>query len=89
VGRGLKVGGGLNWQSEIYGADITIAPGNVVRFTQGSYAVLNLMASYPFTDQLTASVNLNNVLDERYYTSTTASYYGTPREVRASLKYSF
>lgn len=87
VGRGLRLGGTLRWQSEIH-QDSTV--GTIpVRFTQKAFAVLNLMARYPITEQATATLHLNNAFDKHYYTNTFSSYYGTPRELRASLHYRF
>ncbi|CAD5107253.1 TonB-dependent siderophore receptor [Zestomonas carbonaria] len=86
IGNGLTVGGGVNWQSEIYSNDM--GP-NRVRFTQDDYAVVDLMARYPITHQLSATLNLNNLLDEEYYTSTSSSYQGAPRNATLGLKYDF
>lgn len=86
LGNGLTVGGGVNWQNAIY----TDGRGpNSVRFTQSSYAVVDLMARYPITEQLTATLNLNNLLDKEYYTSTSSAYYGTPRNATLGLRLSF
>jgi outer membrane receptor for ferric coprogen and ferric-rhodotorulic acid len=87
IGNGLTVGAGANWQSRIYSNNQGL---NRVRFTQDDYAVVDLMARYPITRQLSATVNLNNVFDKSYYTSTAGnSYYGTPRNASLGLKYSF
>ena len=59
VGCEANVGGGVNWQSKT-GQDLHT-------FTQGSYAVTNLMARYDITQNLSASLNLNNVFDKTYY----------------------
>lgn len=87
VGNGLTVGGGINWQSEIYSNN---QGPNKVRFTQGDYAVVDVMARYPITQQLSATFNLENLFDEEYYTNTSgSSYYGTPRNANVGLKYDF
>ncbi len=78
----LTVGGGVNWQSKV---------GNDLHgFTQGSYAVTNLMARYQINRNLSATVNLDNVFDRKYF-SMAGSYgtYGTPRNVMAGFKYDF
>lgn len=86
LGNGLTVGGGVNWQNAIY----TDGRGpNSVRFTQDSYAVVDLMARYPITEQLSATLNLNNLLDKEYYTSTSSAYYGTPRNATLGLRLTF
>ncbi|WP_136475751.1 TonB-dependent siderophore receptor [Pseudomonas sp. DG56-2] len=87
IGNGLAVGGGANWQSEIYSNN---QGPNRVRFTQGDYAVVDLMARYPITRQLSATANVNNLFDKEYYTNTAgSSYYGTPRNATVGLKYDF
>ncbi|USS57935.1 TonB-dependent siderophore receptor [Pseudomonas kermanshahensis] len=78
----ITVGGGVNWQSKV-GADLHT-------FSQGSYAVTNLMARYDINQHVSASVNLNNVFDREYYSqSGLYGVYGTPRNVMTSFKYSF
>ncbi|PZQ64456.1 MAG: TonB-dependent siderophore receptor, partial [Variovorax paradoxus] len=86
IGQGLTVGGGFNWQSEIY--TDKVGP-SAVRFRQPSYATLDLMASLRINRQLSVAFALNNVFDKRYYTSTSASYYGAPRNARVTLKANF
>jgi len=78
----LTVGGGVNWQSKV-GQDLRT-------FTQGSYAVTNLMARYQINRNLSATLNLDNVFDRKYL-SMAGSYgtYGTPRNVMAGFKYEF
>ncbi|WP_175653254.1 TonB-dependent siderophore receptor [Pseudomonas sp. Marseille-P9899] len=78
----LTVGGGVNWQSKV-GNDLHT-------FTQGSYAVTNLMARYQISQNLSATVNLDNVFDQKYF-SMTSSYgnYGTPRSLMTGFKYDF
>lgn len=87
VGNGLTLGGGVNWQSEIYSDGL--GPTRNQRFTQGDYALVDVMARYPLTEQLTATFNLNNLLNEEYYTSTTSSYFGTPRNATLGLRMAF
>jgi outer membrane receptor for ferric coprogen and ferric-rhodotorulic acid len=78
----LTVGGGLNWQSEA-GYDLSYAT------TQGSYALASLMARYQITPALSASVNVNNLFDKEYYTTTAAGLYGAPRNVMTTLRYAY
>ncbi|QLF93756.1 TonB-dependent siderophore receptor [Pseudomonas sp. ABC1] len=86
IGNGLTVGGGVNWQSEIFNENAGPAR---VRFSQEDYAVVDAFARYPLTSQLTATLNLNNLLDEKYYASTGSSYYGTPRNATLGLRMEF
>lgn len=78
----ITVGGGVNWQSKV-GADLHT-------FSQGSYAVTNLLARYDISHNLSASVNLNNLFDREYYSqSGLYGVYGAPRNVMTSFKYTF
>jgi len=78
----LTVGGGVNWQSKT-GLDLH-------GFTQGSYALVNLMARYDISKNLSATVNLNNAFDREYF-SMASSYgnYGAPRNLMTTFKYDF
>ncbi|MCQ4264149.1 TonB-dependent siderophore receptor [Stutzerimonas stutzeri] len=79
----LKVGGGVRWQ----GAEYYKGSGpNGESFNQGAYSVVDLMAHYAFTPETSVSLNLNNALDEHYYTAIgSRGWYGTPRNVTATL----
>lgn len=87
LGNGLTFGGGVNWQSEIYSDNV--GPARDQRFTQGDYALVDAFARYPLTEQLSATLNLNNLLDEEYYSSTSSSYYGAPRNATLGLRMEF
>ncbi len=86
VGNGMTVGGGVNWQNDVY--QNGIGP-NGERFTQRSYALLALMARYRISKELSATLNVNNLLDKHYYSSASGGYYGDPRNVMLSLNYRF
>lgn len=86
VGNGLTLGGGINWQSEIYSDGMGPLG---VRFTQDDYALVDAFVRYPLTKQLSATLNLNNLLDEEYYTTTSSSYFGTPRNATVGLRMEF
>lgn len=78
----VTLGGGVNWQSKT-GADLHT-------FTQGSYAVTNLLARYDFNQHLSASVNLNNVFDREYLSyAGDHGMYGAPRNIMTGIKYTF
>ncbi|RZT10390.1 outer-membrane receptor for ferric coprogen and ferric-rhodotorulic acid [Duganella sp. CF402] len=82
----LTVGGGVNWQGEVY---TNGAGPNGERFTQQSYALVALMARYRLTKELSATLNVNNLLDKKYYSSAAGGFYGDPRNVMLSLNYRF
>lgn len=87
IGNGLTLGGGVNWQSEIYSDNV--GPNRNQRFTQDDYALVDVMARYPLTEQLSATLNLNNLLNEEYYTTTSSSYFGAPRNAMVGLQMNF
>lgn len=91
VVEGLTLGGGVNWQNETYSAG-TNPLGDPDRFTQESYALVNLMARYAFTDDLSVQFNAANITDEKYYSQVgqfSTYRYGTPRNYTLSLNYRF
>jgi outer membrane receptor for ferric coprogen and ferric-rhodotorulic acid len=96
---GLTLGLGGSWNSAIWavaqrptgayranGQPVTAA----YEARQGAVLLLNAMARYQFTPQLSLMVNVDNLLDRKYYnTMGTTAYYGTPRRWRAALRYQF
>lgn len=88
--RPLRIGGGVRWQSKIYSD--TRGPNGTTRVTQDSYSVVDLMARYQFSQDLSAQLNLNNLFDEEYYEQVgfySQAWWGTPRNLRLSLSYDF
>lgn len=87
----LTIGGGVNWQDAIH-TYATNPAGNSEKIEQEAYALVNLMARYQVTENLTAQLNANNVTDEKYFDifdAYGALTYGAPRSLTASAKYSF
>lgn len=87
----LTVGGGVNWQESIYTYALNPA-GNSEKVEQEAYALVNLMARYEVTDNLTAQLNVDNLTDKKYFDmfdAYGALTYGAPRSVTASAKYRF
>ncbi|MDH0745591.1 TonB-dependent siderophore receptor [Pseudomonas sp. GD03842] len=82
----VRVGADVLAQSETYNR-----VGNG-RSVQDAYAVVGLMAGYRFDEHWDARVNLNNLLDEKYWqgipTATGSGVYGDPRNLMFSLKWS-
>ncbi|MNF11963.1 Fe(3+)-pyochelin receptor precursor [compost metagenome] len=56
-------------------------------------AVWNALAKYQISRNWTATLNVNNVFDKRYYSSVAAlvngNYYGDPRNFMLTLRGSF
>jgi len=89
----LTVGGGMNWQS---GSHFTATPsdlGRTVKAKQGQFAVFNLMARYQFTEQLSTTLNVNNLFDKKYLsaldTTFYSGYYGDPRNFMVTTRWDF
>ncbi|WP_311985824.1 TonB-dependent receptor domain-containing protein [Pseudomonas bharatica] len=78
----LTVGGGVNWQSET-GYALSYAT------TQSSYTIANLMARYQISPSLSATLNVNNLFDKEYLTTTAAGLYGAPRNFMTTLRYAY
>jgi len=86
----LTVGGGVSWQSRTFSA--AIGPQGETEVGQGSYALVDLMARYRFNDHLTATLNLNNLTDKKYYTQMgfyDQGFYGAPRHAMLNLRYQY
>ncbi|WP_212629359.1 TonB-dependent receptor [Pseudomonas sp. KB-10] len=83
----LKVGGGVRWQGEEY---YKSSGPNGETFMQAPYSVVDLMAQYALTPETSVSLNLNNALDETYYTAIgPRGWHGTPRNLTATLVHAF
>lgn len=88
----LTVGGGINWEDANYTAAINPVTGAMEDLKQDDYSLVNLMARYDFTPQLSAQVNVSNLLDETYYSQIgfySQLAFGMPRNVSAELRYQF
>lgn len=89
---GLTLGGGATWRSYAYTNatnPVTLAP---TRIEQDEYALVNLMARYDLTDQVSVQANADNVFDETYYSQIRyfSQYrYGAPRNYTVALTYRF
>ncbi|MEN5037930.1 TonB-dependent siderophore receptor [Pseudomonas sp. TWI929] len=83
----LTIGGGANWNSS---SSLSYVRLNT-RVTQDDYTVASLMARYQINDNLSATVNVNNLFDEKYYAGMAGSYahYGAPRNTMLNLRYDF
>lgn len=88
----LKLGGSIQWQDEtsrIEGAVAAGLPneGEPIVTRQEAYALVSVLAAFEFSSSLTASLNLENVTDEKYLNSLywPQGYYGAPRHGKFSL----
>lgn len=87
----LVLGGGVNWES----ANYTMANnplGVRERLEQKAYALVSLMARYEVSPRTSLQLNIQNALDETYY-SQIGFYnqyaYGAPRSAMLTLKHKF
>ena len=87
---GLRVGGSLRWQDDIH-REAFLADGSATRIRQDSYAVLGLMAGYRAANGWEATLNLDNITDEKYLASLywEQGYYAAPRSVSLTVGYRF
>lgn len=79
----LTLGGGANWQSE------TIFDGFNMYSPQDAYWLVNLMGRYQIQNDVSVSLNINNLFDEKYLTAPRFYSYGAGRNITASLSYKF
>lgn len=75
----LKLGAAAQYQSRI------VSPTGLGR--QGDYALVDLLAAYRLTANVSAAVNLRNVTNTKYLTATNfdGGYYGAPRSVLGTI----
>ncbi|WP_338477485.1 TonB-dependent siderophore receptor [Pseudomonas trivialis] len=88
----LTVGGGARWQS-VGWQDIYNSPrGGYEEFSQKAYWLVDAMARYQFTKNVSATLNINNVFDKSYYTNIgfyNSAAYGEPRNFMLSTRWDF
>lgn len=89
---GLFVGGGVKVFSSFKNISRTAA-GGATTIEAPSYAVVDLQAGYKFSDNVTATLTVNNVFDEKYYErvggTSVFNFYGEPRSVSFKLATTF
>jgi outer membrane receptor for ferric coprogen and ferric-rhodotorulic acid len=80
----IKVGGSLNWQSEVQN-DTSI------HARQDAYALIGLMTRYDIDSNWSTQLNINNVTNEKYLQSLkfNQSNYGDPRNFTASVTWKY
>jgi outer membrane receptor for ferric coprogen and ferric-rhodotorulic acid len=88
----LTVGGGARWQSVAW-QDIYNSPrGGYEEFSQESYWLVDAMARYQFTKNVSTTLNINNIFDKSYYTNIgfyNSAAYGEPRNFMISTRWDF
>ncbi len=85
----LSLGAGINWQGEQTGV-VNTAPGGVLTdVRQAPFALVNLFATYRFTDHLTATLSVRNALDKTYWATLDYPNYGEPRSVQLTVRWTY
>ncbi|WP_330212620.1 TonB-dependent siderophore receptor [Pseudomonas sp. Z18(2022)] len=88
----LTLGGGARWQSAGWQTLYNSGKQASEKFTQDPYWLVDLMARYQVTENLSATLNVNNLFDKVYYTNIgfyTSAYYGDPRNVMVTTRWDF
>lgn len=83
----FMLGGGVNYQSTW-----TVGRYNEHPYRQPAYAIANLVASYPLSDNLNIAINVNNLFDKDYYSQLESSgsvRFGSPRNATLTLRAKF
>lgn len=83
----LTLGGGVRWESATRYENRDLK----ALASQGSYALVDLLARYRFDEHFTGTLNVNNLFDKAYYASTSiySDLYGEPRSLTASLRWEY
>ncbi|OCR25966.1 ligand-gated channel [Pseudomonas syringae] len=88
----LTIGGGTRWQSVAW-QDIYNSPhGRYEEFSQKAYWLVDAMARYQFSDNLSTTLNANNIFDKSYYTNIgfyNSAAYGEPRNFMLTTRWDF
>jgi outer membrane receptor for ferric coprogen and ferric-rhodotorulic acid len=88
--QGLSLGGGLVWESTPPITATNPVTGLDERVGQPAYTVVDVMAAYAFSAKTSVQLNIGNLLDKAYYSSSWSGYtYGEPRTFTVSLKHRF
>ncbi|MFP6848885.1 MAG: TonB-dependent siderophore receptor [Pseudomonas sp.] len=88
----LSIGGGARWQGKTWQAVNNYPQSTVEDFDQKSFWLVDLMARYQITDNLSSTVNVNNVFDKTYYTNMgfyQSGTYGEPRNFMVNTRWDF
>ncbi|GAA3561443.1 TonB-dependent siderophore receptor [Marinobacter xestospongiae] len=87
--QGLTLGGGVIWQSKVWENGSYYSDAQKALYREDSRAVVDLMARYRMHPQLSLALNLENALDKRYRTQVSQHNIGAPRNLTATVRYSF
>lgn len=91
---GLKAGASMTAQSAIYSESWYGHPpsGEMTNIPQAGYALVNAMASYAINRHASVQLNVNNLLDKKYYRTIgfyDSVFWGEPRSVSLAVRTAF
>ena len=92
---GLMIGGGARYVDTMASSSVTRADAQAIRsiLEFGDYWVLDAVASYPVTKNITVQLNVLNITDEEYIASLNNAgsryYAGQPLSARLGVNFSF
>ncbi|MGV6475432.1 TonB-dependent siderophore receptor [Azotobacter vinelandii] len=91
----ITIGGGGSYQGTTW-RDGTDALGNDHQYRQEAFWLVNLMGKYQIIDNLSATLNINNLFDKYYYSNYGESWngiatktYGEPRNMMLTTRWDF
>lgn len=87
--NGMTVGAAVNWQSDIYRGAYR-PDGSLQNITQKSYTVVDLMGRYAFDKHVSATLNVKNLLDQKYYENVgfyNGVFWGDPRSLSLGVEW--
>jgi outer membrane receptor for ferric coprogen and ferric-rhodotorulic acid len=90
--QGLRLGATVRWQDDIHREQsLVLADGTPVITRQDAYTMLGLMAGYRFDSGWDATLNVDNVTDEKVLASLywEQGFYAPPRSVSLTVGYRF
>lgn len=85
----LTLGAGLNWQGAATGYGISHPLLGTTTVEQSAFSLVNLYATYRFSDRLSASLSVTNATDHRYWATLDYPNYGEPRNATVSLRWRY
>ena len=89
----LTLGSGVRWQGTGWKVlTNNYATGSQDKLSQDPLWLVDLMARYQVTENVSASLNVNNIFDKKYYTNIgfyNSVYYGDPRNIMLSTRWNF
>ena len=88
----VSVGGGARWQSTAWQEMYNSPKDRYEDFSQKPYWVVDLMTRYQFTENLSTTLNVNNVFDKYYFTNIgfyNSAIYGEPRNFMVTTRWDF